>query len=152
VSFNEDMRDLAAEIGELSKATRANGWDRTAEEVVANPHSVGRGVPPEAWQRALKVALKAGMTISGLPRPIPGADPGGFAWITWQVGRPLENDHAERYVSVAVREDSLEWTMRDGEGKRTVKRGFTALLPESMDLALRDLFDCLRRTFRTESS
>lgn len=150
--FDQQMRTLAEEIGTLSKCTRVVGWDRTPEEVVADPHSIGRAVPPEAWQRAMKVALKAGVHVAGLPKPTPGADPGGYAWLTWQAGRELESDHAERYVSVAVREGELEWKMRDGEGKRTVKRSFSALLPESMDLALRDLFDCLRRTFRTESS
>jgi hypothetical protein len=144
--FHANMRDLAEDIKVLSSVTKAIGWDKTGEDIVANPQDTGaKPIAPGEWQEAMKVALKLGVAVAGLPRPTPGADPEGFVWLTYEMGE-------HRRVAVQLRADRLVWTMKDALGDRTHEKRFVSSIIETRNAAIRDLAEALRVVFRAEAA
>jgi len=102
MNFSDSMCGLAADISNLASVTGGFGWDRDPSALVTNPADLGaKPIAKNEWLRAMQVAVDLCRAHPHLGRPTPGADAGGFVWLTW------ERD-CERF-SLAMRNGSYTW-------------------------------------------
>lgn len=97
----EDAVSLFSEMELLMAVTSDIQWDGER----------ARPIGQRQWNDAWKCAALIDRAVSHLPKPIPGADPEGFVWLTYETGgRRLALE-----LHASLLEAPFRWTtIRDG--------------------------------------
>lgn len=123
------LRALAIEMGKLAEVTGCVGWDKDPDEIISNPTDLGaKPIPRNVWLRAFLVANPLAKLLPSLDAPIPGADPDGFVWLTWERG--------SLRFALEVRANKYVWTRTNEMGPAR----FESARLEDVAEALRALF------------
>lgn len=108
-NLDGSIMGLATDILALSRATGGFGWDRDPNEFVADPTDLGaKPIAKNEWLKALEVGIALTKSSPGLNRPVPGADPDGFVWLTWERG--------DNRFALALKKAGMEFERRDAFG------------------------------------
>lgn len=69
----QEREQLHADMAALYVSTQEPKWDGASAKPIGMRN----------WNEALVSAVFVDENVHGLPVPTPGADPGGFVWLTW---------------------------------------------------------------------
>lgn len=125
ISIEEFGAKLRNECGAMYLKTKHVGWPR---EDGAHEVQDAEPISKEAWLECLATALIIAKEIPGLPLPVPGADPLGFCWLTYERGA--------RRVAVEMRAPRFVWTI--------TKDGFDSVHEHT---TAKELGEALKQTF-----
>lgn len=120
---------LACDFHALALKTRCGDWDKDGDEGEMDVAKMAKPIPPARWGKAFSLARDIDDSVSGLPRPEPGADPAGFVWLTWE--------REKNRFSLGLKSSGFTWEQHTSEAHR---------IGEATTLG--DAFDVLKATFK----
>lgn len=112
---------LAQELSVLSTVTSQYAW--------ADDDQKCKIIPVSEYVKALTVAIVIAKEQPHLSPPVPGADPEGFLWLTYQQGDT-------RGLALEIRKDCYRWT----QSAYGDKRRFESTRLEDVVEAMRSVF------------
>ena len=100
---------LFREFVALAVGTNAGDWSADGENGTMDPAKMARAIPPARWGKAFKLAEDVSDTLPHLPPPVPGADPDGGVWLTWE--------KSKFRLALKLLRGKFAWTMRTDGGE-----------------------------------